>query len=151
MPRRARMYFPELPYPVVQRGNNDQACFIEPGNYPFYLIRCEELSPRYGLAVHAYCRMTNPVHFRVTPGNETAVSNTMKVAGSRYAQYVNKKYRRTGTLWEGRHRSGLVQTERYLRTCMRYIELPAVMGQVVGHCLSSHLLRPLTSIFATGP
>ena len=83
MPRRARMYLPELPYPVVQRGNNRQACFIEPENYPFYLILWEELSPRYGLAMRAYCRMTNPVHFRVTPGNETAVSNTMKVAGSR--------------------------------------------------------------------
>ena len=82
MQRRARMYLPELPCHVVQRGNDREACFIEPENYQFYLILWEELSPRYGFA-HAYCLMTNHVHFLVTPGNETAVSNTMKVAGSR--------------------------------------------------------------------
>ena len=98
MPRRARMYIPDLPYHVVQRGNNREACFIEPENYQFYLLLWEELARRYGLAVHAYCLMTNHVHFLVTPERDSAVSNTMKVAGSRYAQYINKKYRRTGTL-----------------------------------------------------
>ncbi len=75
--------------------------------------------------------MTNHVHFLVTPGNDTAVSNTMKVVGSRYAQYINKKYRRTGTFWEGRHRASLVQSDRYLLTCMRYIELNPVRAQMV--------------------
>lgn len=131
MPRRSRLYLPELPYHVVQRGNNREACFIEPENYQFYLVLWEELSRRYGLTVHAYCLMTNHVHFLVTPENESAVSNVMKVAGSRYAQYVNKKYRRTGTLWEGRHRSSLVQSERYLLTCMRYIELNPVRADMV--------------------
>jgi putative transposase len=131
MPRRARLYIPDLPYHVVQRGNNREACFIEPENYQFYLILWEELSRRYGVSVHAYVLMTNHVHFLVTPGNETAVSNTTKVAGSRYAQYMNKKYRRTGTLWEGRHRASLVQSERYLLTCMRYIELNPVRAGMV--------------------
>lgn len=131
MPRRARLYIPGLPYHVVQRGNNREACFVEPENYQFYLQLWEELSVRYGLAVHAYCLMTNHVHFLVTPERDESVSNTMKVAGSRYAQYMNKKYRRTGTLWEGRHRSSLVQTERYLLTCMRYIELNPVRAQMV--------------------
>jgi REP element-mobilizing transposase RayT len=84
MPRRARMYLPGLPYHVVQRGNNREACFIEPENYQFYLVLWEELSRRYGLSVHAYCLMTNPVHFLVTPERDSAVSNTMKVAGSRF-------------------------------------------------------------------
>lgn len=92
---------PSVPYHVVQRGNNREACFIEPENYQFYLVLWEELSRRYGLTVHTYCLMTNHVHFLVTPENESAVSNVMKVAGSRYAQYINKKYRRTGTLWKG--------------------------------------------------
>jgi putative transposase len=131
MPRRARLYIPGLPYHVVQRGNNREACFVEPENYQFYLVLWEELAARYGLVVHAYCLMTNHVHFLVTPENESAVSNTMKVAGSRYAQYMNKKYHRTGTLWEGRHRSSLVQTERYLLICMRYIELNPVRAQMV--------------------
>lgn len=89
------------------------------------------MSRRYGLTVHAYCLMTNHIHFLVTPENESAVSNVMKVVGSRYAQYINKKYRRTGTLWEGRHRSSLVQSERYLLTCMRYIELNPVRADMV--------------------
>lgn len=131
MPRRSRLYLPELPYHVVQRGNNREACFIEPENYQFYLVLWEELSRRYGLTVHAYCLMTNHIHFLVTPENESAVSNVMKVVGSRYAQYINKKYRRTGTLWEGRHRSSLVQSERYLLTCMRYIELNPVRADMV--------------------
>lgn len=131
MPRRARMYLPGLPYHIVQRGNNREACFIEPENYLFYLELWKELSARYGVAVHAYVLMTNHVHFLVTPNNETAISNTMKVAGSRYAQYINKKYRRTGTLWEGRHRASLVQSDRYLLTCMRYIELNPARAQMV--------------------
>lgn len=131
MPRRARMYLSGLPYHVVQRGNNREACFIEPENYQFYLELWQELSARYGVAVHAYVLMTNHVHLLVSPENADAVSNTMKVAGSRYAQYINKKYRRTGTLWEGRHRASLVQSDRYLLTCMRYIELNPVRAQMV--------------------
>jgi putative transposase len=125
------MYLSGLPYHIVQRGNNREACFIEPENYQFYLELWKELSARYGVMVHAYVLMTNHVHFLVTPHNEMAISNTMKVAGSRYAQYVNKKYRRTGTLWEGRHRASLVQSDRYLLICMRYIELNPVRAQMV--------------------
>jgi putative transposase len=125
------MYIPGLPYHVVQRGNNREACFIEPENYQFYLELWQQLSVRYGVDVHAYCLMTNHVHFLVTPSTETALSNTMKVVGSRYAQYINKKYRRTGTLWEGRHRASMVQQERYLLACYRYIELNPIRAVMV--------------------
>ena len=131
MPRRARMYVAGLPYHLVQRGNNREACFIEPENYQFYLELWREVTRRYGLAVHAYCLMTNHVHFLVTPERGDAVSNTMKVVGSRYAQYVNLRYKRTGTLWEGRHRASLVQTECYLLCCYRYIELNPVRAGMV--------------------
>lgn len=131
MPRRARMYVAALPYHLVQRGNNRQACFIEPENYQVYLELWQQIAPRYGVAVHAYCLMTNHVHFLVTPQTDTSVSRTMKEVGSRYAQYINKQYRRTGTLWEGRHRASLVQSERYLLTCMRYIELNPVRAGLV--------------------
>ena len=131
MPRRARMYLPGLPYHLVQRGNNREPCFIEPENYRFYLELWKSISPVYGVAVHAYCLMTNHIHFLVTPEKETSVSNTMKVVGSRFAQYFNRKYKRTGTLWEGRHRSSLVQSEKYLLTCMRYIELNPVRAGMV--------------------
>ena len=132
MPRRSRMYLPGLPYHIVQRGNNREATFIEPENYLFYINLWQELSSRYGVAVHAYCLMTNHIHFLVTPKYSTSISNTMKSVGSRYAQYINKNYQRTGTLWEGRHRASLVQSERYLLTCMRYIELNPVRASMVG-------------------
>ena len=131
MPRRARMYIPGFPYHVVQRGNNREACFLNTENYQFYLELWDALSQRYGVAVHAYCLMTNHIHFLVTPEHAESVSNTMKVVGSRYAQYINKRYRRTGTLWEGRHRASLVQSERYLLTCYRYIELNPVRAGIV--------------------
>jgi putative transposase len=131
MPRRARIYIPGLPYHVVQRGNNREACFIEPDNYQFYLDLWRELSIHYHCRVHAYCLMTNHVHFLVTPESRTAISDTMKVVGSRYAAHINRRYGRTGTLWEGRHRSSLVHSERYLLTCMRYIELNPVRAGMV--------------------
>lgn len=131
MPRRARHYIPLLPYHIVQRGNNREVCFIEPENYQFYIELWRELSVKYQVAVHAYCLMTNHIHFLVTPKADDSISKTMKVIGSRYAQYINKKYKRTGTLWEGRHKSSLIQSERYLLTCYRYIELNPVRAGMV--------------------
>ena len=119
VPCLSRMYVPGFPYHTVQRGNNREACFIEPENYQCYLDLWKSLSMRYGCVVHAWCLMTNHLHFLVTPVNKTGISNTMKVIGSRYTHYISKRYGRTGTLWEGRHRSSLVQSDRYLLTCMR--------------------------------
>ncbi len=131
MPRRARTYLPGYPYHIVQRGNNREVCFVEPENYQFYLELWQECSSRYGVAIHAYCLMTNHIHFLVTPEREDSISLSTKVIGSRYAQYFNKTYNRTGTLWEGRHKSSLVQSDRYFLICSRYIELnPVVAGMV---------------------
>lgn len=131
MPRRARNYIPGLPYHIVQRGNNRQACFQDPVDYHRYLDLWQRFARQHEVDVHAYCLMTNHVHLLVTPAAEDSISRTMKDVGSRYAQYVNKRYRRTGTLWEGRHRSSLVQTERYLLTCYRYVELNPVRAGMV--------------------
>ena len=116
MPRRIRNYLSGLPYHIVQRGNNREVCFMELDNYRFYLELWRQLSRQYSVEVHAYCLMTNRIHFLATPGTQSAISTTLKVVGSRYAQYVNLRYKRTGTLWEGRHRSSLVQSEKYLLT-----------------------------------
>ncbi len=131
MPRRARTYISGLPYHIVQRGNNREACFIEPENYSFYLDLWKQMSQRYGVQVHAYCLMTNHIHFLATPQNPKALSNVLKVVGSRYAYYFNRKYHRTGTLWEGRHKDSLVQQERYLLVCYRYIEFNPVRAGMV--------------------
>ena len=131
MPRRARMYLPGLPYHIVQRGNNREVCFVEPENYQIYLELWRECSKRYGVAVHAYCLMTNHIHFLVTPEHSDSISRATRVIGSRYAYYFNKYYHRTGTVWEGRHKSSLVQTDRYFLSCSRYIELnPVAAGMV---------------------
>lgn len=142
MPRRTRTYLPGLPYHLVQRGNNREACFIEPENYLYYLELWKELSKRYGVVVHTYVLMTNHIHFLVTPESPTAISNIMKVVGSRYAQYINLRYKRTGTLWEGRHRHSLIQSGKYLLTCHCYIELNPVRAGMVArpeeYCWSSY-------------
>lgn len=131
MPRRARDYVAGLPYHIVQRGNNREACFIEPENFQFYLELWQQSAKRYGVKVHAYCLMTNHIHVLATPDEASSISSAMKVVGSRYAQYFNLKYGRTGTLWEGRHRSSLVQSEKYFFTCSRYIELNPVRAGMV--------------------
>ncbi|MFC1664433.1 transposase [Pseudomonadota bacterium] len=131
MPRRTRMYISGLPCHVIQRGNNREACFIEPENHLFYLEFWRGISRRYGVVVCAYCLMTNHIHFLATPSKESLLSDTMKVGGGRYAQYMNKKYHRTGTLLEGRHRSSLIQQDRYLLTCCRIIELKPVRAVMV--------------------
>jgi len=131
MSRRSRMYLPGCPYHIVQRGNNREACFVEPENYQLYLDLWRECAGRYGIAIHAYCLMTNHVHFLMSPERPDSISFATKVVGSRYAQYFNKTYHRTGTLWEGRHKSSLVQSDRYFLTCSRYIELNPVAANMV--------------------
>ncbi len=131
MPRRSRMYLPNQPYHITQRGNNRQPCFFEPDDYQYYLELWKNMSNRYGVLVHAYCLMTNHIHILASPEHETAISDTMRVVGSRYAQFINNKYQRTGSLWEGRHKSSMVQTEQYLLICYRYIELNPVRANMV--------------------
>jgi len=133
MPRRSRHYVPGFPYHIVQRGNNKQACFLTSADRSFYLDLWRRVSRRYGTQVHAYCLMTNHIHFLVTPQSGDSISRTMRDVGSRYAQHMNKIHHRTGTLWEGRHRSSLVQSERYLFTCYRYIELNPVRARMARH------------------
>ena len=131
MPRRKRMYLPGFPYHIVQRGNNREACFVESENYQFYLTLWKNCAHRYGVAVHAYCLMTNHIHFLVTPERPDSISRAMSVIGSRYAYYFNKAYKRTGTIWEGRHKSSLIQSDIYFLACCRYIELnPVAAGMV---------------------
>lgn len=131
MPRRLRMYIPGYAYHVVQRGNNRAACFFEEENFRVYSRYLYEVVPRYGNFLHAYCLMTNHVHLLLTPEREDSISNLMKVVCSRYAQYINKKYARTGTLWEGRHKAGAIDSESYLLKCYRYIELNPVVAHIV--------------------
>jgi len=133
MPRRARLRFAGVPLHIIQRGNNRIACFFAEQDYRFYLYNLEELAQRFECGVHAYVLMTNHVHLLITPFETDSASLLMKHLGQRYVQYVNRIYRRTGTLWEGRFKSSLVQRQDYLLKCHRYIELNPVRAGMVPH------------------
>jgi putative transposase len=131
MPRRARLRIAGAPLHIIQRGNNRSACFFADHDYGCYLRHLEELAARYACSIHAYVLMTNHVHLLLTPGRPDGASLLMKHLGQRYVQYVNRVYDRSGTLWEGRFRSSIVQAEVYLLRCQRYIELNPVRAGMV--------------------
>jgi putative transposase len=116
---------------LIQRGNNRSACFYADEDCSLYLHHLGELSRKFSCAVHAYVHMTNRVHVLLTPTDKEGRSLLMKHLGQRYVQYVNKTYRRSGTLWEGRFRSSIVQELGYLLRCYRYIELNPVRAGMV--------------------
>jgi putative transposase len=132
MARKPRIFLPEVPQHLVQRGNNREPCFFSEEDYRCYLEFLAETAKKYGCRIHAYVLMTNHVHMLVTPEDEYSVSNMMQSLGRKYVRYINHVYKRSGTLWEGRFKSGLVQSENYLLMCSRYIELNPVRAQMVG-------------------
>lgn len=133
MPRRARLALPGVPLHLIQRGNNRQACFFADQDYHLYLEWLAEQAARTGCRIHAYVLMTNHVHLLVSADSADAPGALMKALGQRYVQYVNRHYRRSGTLWEGRFRSCPIEEEAYLLGCQRYIEVNPVRAGMVKH------------------
>ena len=126
MARLPRLDLPGIPQHVVQRGNDRQACFATNVDYGQYLQELGEAALKHDCAVHAFVLMTNHVHLLVTPSGTGAISRLMQAVGRRYVGSFNARYRRTGTLWEGRFKAALIDSERYLMACYRYIELNPV-------------------------
>ena len=122
MPRRSRLVLAGIPVHVIQRGNNRQPCFFRDEDRAFYLFHLGRLLARSDCVLHAYCLMTNHVHLLLTPKGPDGCARLMKQVGQLHTQYINRTYERTGTLWEGRFRSCLVQSETYVLACYRYIE-----------------------------
>ncbi|HEY5739266.1 MAG TPA: transposase, partial [Gammaproteobacteria bacterium] len=136
---RLRRYCPAgIPVHVIQRGNNRQDCFRESQDKAAYHQYLQKASNLHALDVHAWVFMSNHVHLLVTPENASSVSKAMQSLGRQYVHYFNKKYSRTGTLWEGRFKSCLVQTEKYFMICQRYIELNPVRAGLAPHPLAFH-------------
>jgi putative transposase len=131
MPRRARLSIPGIPWHIIQRGNNRSVCFFAEEDYQLYLFHLDRLARKFGCAIHAYVLMTNHVHLLLTPAKADSAALLMKHLGQHYVQYVNREYRRSGTLWEGRFRSCLTQQEDYVLACYRYIELNPVRAGMV--------------------
>lgn len=131
MPRQPRADLAGIPQHVVQRGNDRQPCFFTDIDRVRYLDELREIAFRENCAVHAYVLMTNHVHLLITPTQAGQVARVMQALGRRYVRYVNDRYHRTGTLWEGRYKACLVDSEIYLLRCYRYIELNPLRARMV--------------------
>jgi putative transposase len=124
---------PGLPLHIVQRGNNRSACFVEDADRSFYLFHLGRALQRFRCALHAYCLMTNHIHLLLTPQTTDGCGLLMKHVGQLYSQHVNRTYKRTGGLWDGRFKSCLVESVSYLLLCYRYVELNPVRAGLVRH------------------
>lgn len=136
MPRQLRLLLPGVAAHIRQRGNNRAPCFQRDSDYLLYLLHLRELSERHGCEVHAYCLMTNHVHLLLTPSTSQACTCLMRDLGQRYVQYFNRRYGRTGTLWEGRFRSCMAIGAMYVLACYRYIERNPVQAGMVDRPLA---------------
>ncbi|MEO7966343.1 MAG: transposase [Gemmatimonadaceae bacterium] len=126
MARLPRLVVPGVPLHITQRGNDRVRTFHDERDLRHYHDLLVEVTSELGCAVHAYVLMPNHVHLLVTPPDTSAPARMMQRLGARYVRYINTVHGRTGTLWEGRFRSSLVDSDRYVLSCMRYIELNPV-------------------------
>ncbi len=131
MPRQPRIVVPNEPMHIVQRGNNRQDIFRSDSDYTRLKEDLAFALKHSGCQLHAYVLMTNHVHLLITPPTEKALSMLMQSLGRRYVQYFNNEYGRSGTLWEGRYKSSLIDSAYYLLACYRYIEENPVRADMV--------------------
>ena len=131
MARLPRLTLPGYPHHVIQRGNNRQAIFAKPADYQRLLNLLDDNARQFEVAIHAYVLMSNHFHLLVTPQTSDGLPQMMQAVGRRYVRYFNDSQQRSGTLWEGRYRSTLIQTDRYLLACMAYIDLNPVRAGLV--------------------
>lgn len=164
MARLPRLTLPGYPHHLIQRGNNRQAIFLDRQDYDTMLALLTEQAKRCNVAVHAYVLMDNHFHLLATPQTAEGLPLMMQAVGRSYVRYFNDRHGRTGTLWEGRYRSTLVQSDRYLLACMVYIDLNPVRAGMVtqpidypwsshGHALGlriDRLITPHTLFWALG-
>ena len=131
MARLPRLTLPGFPHHVMQRGNNRQAIFSSATDYQVLLEMLEQYARKFGVAIHAYVLMRNHFHLLATPETASSLPMMMQALGRRYVRHFNRLQSRSGTLWEGRYKSTLIQTDRYLLTCMSYIDLNPVRAGIV--------------------
>jgi putative transposase len=133
MPRPTRLNLPNIAQHVVQRGNNRQRCFFSDIDYRLYLKLLGAGCEQHRCHLHAYVLMTNHVHLLITPETPDGVSLLMRDLGRDYVRTINKVHGRSGTLWESRFKSSLVDAYHYCLNCYRYIELNPVRAGMVTH------------------
>ncbi len=133
MPRKPRFYAPNITCHIIQRGNNRSACFFNENDFKIYINALTDALIQYNVKLHAYVLMTNHVHLLMTPSTTEGISQVMQSVGRTYVSTINRLYQRTGTLWEGRHKACLIDSEAYFMACQRYIELNPVRANMVTH------------------
>jgi putative transposase len=136
MPRKPRFYLPGVPVHIVQRGHSREPVFFEDQDYATYAHWLKEAGEKYQIFIHAFVLMTNHIHLLLTASESKNISLFMQYVGRRYVPYINHKYGKSGSIWEGRYKASLVQEDDYFLTVMRYIELNPVranMVQLPGH------------------
>lgn len=131
VPRPPRAVLPGQPLHLIQRGNNRSACFVDDADRGHYKRALRSASAHAGCAIHAYVLMTNHVHLLITPSNAGSPGRMMQMLGRRYVRYFNDRYGRSGTLWEGRCHSTMVDSELYFLACSRYVESNPVRAGLV--------------------
>ncbi len=133
MSGKPQINLPDVPQHVIQRGNNRAPCFFEASDYQRYLKVLGEALHHHGCYLHSYVLMSNHVHLLITPTLPYGISIAMQATGRKYVQYINRKYQRSGTLWEGRYKANVIDSDAWMLTCMRYIEMNPVRAGMVSH------------------
>jgi putative transposase len=131
MARKPRLFVASVPYHVIQRGNNKNPIFLSDEDYLFFLVVLREAKIKHPCLIYSYCLMPNHFHLLLEPQEKENVSLFMKFTGAKYVHYFNRLYQRSGTLWEGRFRSSLIDKETYFVTCSSYIEMNPVRAGIV--------------------
>ena len=142
MARLPRLTLPGYPHHIIQRGNNRQPIFATQADYQTLLNLLLENAQKFKVAIHAYVLMPNHFHLLATPESADGLPQMMQAVGRRYVRWFNDAQGRTGTLWEGRYKSTVIDTDQYLLTCMAYLDLNPVRAglveQAVDYAWSSH-------------
>jgi putative transposase len=131
MARLPRLIVPNQPHHVIQRGNNRQHIFLDDEDYLNFLKWMREAARLFKVAIHAFVLMPNHIHLLVSPGDTSGLAKMMQWIGRYYVPYFNGKYQRVGTLWQGRYKATVIDSERYFMVCCRYIELNPVRAHIV--------------------
>lgn len=130
MARLSRVSLKGFAQHIIQRGNNHLPCFFGADDYEQYLDYLSDAMDKYGVILHSYCLMPNHVHLLMTPESSDGISRALQDLGRRYVRYINFKYNRTGTLWEGRYHSCLIENNSHVMDCYRYIESNPIRSKI---------------------
>lgn len=133
MARLPRLVVPSQPHHITQRGNDRQLIFRDTEDYTVFLVWLREAAKQFKVAIHSYVLMSNYLHLLASPSDQEGLARMMQWIGRYYVPYFNRKYARTGTLWQGRYKATVIDSERYFMICSRYVELNPVRAGIVGH------------------